>query len=300
MKGILIAILTIVLFQPALAFELGDSLSDDNIKNLVKMGNTAFAMRPLNGASSKGTVFGIEAGLAAHGTDIKDLTEGTGQIPGFEDFPGPGYFPAPVVYLAVGVPFGLGLEVQGLYVPTMSGIGFYTFGGNLFWATDEVLKQVPGIGTVLSYIPGLFLSPRFTYSMYSLTLEQTVTQVDPATGIAANGKADASISGATYGGNLCLSFKFPPAMSPISIELYSGAGFLSQSGEATANVMVTPATPIPGGPAQVSQEKTLDQSSSALHYYAGLQFKLFLFALTGEYDHLFDRDSYSGKLSLKF
>lgn len=277
------------LTDSAFALGLKENLTDAHVETLTKYGNFLFAPRALNGASSKGLVFGVEAGLAANLAKTDDLQS----IPGLEDFEGLGGFaPAPMAVAAVGLPMGIGLELQGLMLPTIKGVGFYSFGGNLFWASQEVLKLIPVVGGIIAAVPFLNVAPRLSYSQYGLTMQQTKT----VSGV--DSKVDAELSGSTYGGNLAFSAKVPPISFGFYAEPYFGIGYMGQSGEATA--LIAGSTSVGGVGVSASTEKTVKSDDGGIHYYAGLELKLFLIDVVGEYDHMFDSDSYSAKLSFKF
>ncbi|MFH1727047.1 MAG: hypothetical protein ABIA04_01335 [Pseudomonadota bacterium] len=256
------------------------SFTTSQAESILKGANATFAMRPLNGASSKGKVFGFEIGVATNATESTIFKA----LPGGESLPG--FLPAPQLYAAFGIPvIDVGLELQGFYLPTVAGIGFYNFGGNVFWSAKKLLDMIP----IMGYVPFLNLAPRFTFSNFNLGVEQTTSA--SISGVSASGSYDSKISGTTWGFNLSLSGKFPPA-GPISIEPYTGIGFLSRNGEADALVAASiSSTPV---------ISTITESGTDLHFFAGLQFCFAMVALTGEYDKIFDQNSFSGKVSFKF
>lgn len=265
----------------ALAFDLGENFSQSQVKDVIRGANTIFSMRPLNGASSKGLLVGFELGVNVNATQADLISD----IPAAKDFPS--IFPAPNLYAAIGIPvIDVAIEAQGVYVPEIKGVSFYSGGANLMWASKKVLSFIP----FFEMIPFLEVAPRLTFSKFGLKMQQTQTTAS------GKGNFDAEVNGMTYGANLSFSAKLPP-ISPVYVEPYVGAGFLTQSGDATMLVAATSAA-APGAAASVEQK--VKEDSTALHYFGGLQLKLFLIALTAEYDRVFDQNSYSGKLSLKF
>lgn len=223
---------------------------------------SALAFKPVEPASDLGKNYGFYFGLAGTGTDSSRVVSIFSNL----NFP---YLPTADIQIGIGFPKGFMLEAG--FVPALSyqHSSFERYGAALKWnLTRNAIKKLP-----------MNLGIRLSYSTFRLHMVQDLSGA--ALGVDYNMSA--------LGAQFLLSKRL------FLIEPYAGVGFLnhfsslSSSGDSSLF-----------GPDFSVGIQSVNASALSVWWQAGLLLKLSVLGIAAEYDRIYDLNSFSGKLSLRF
>lgn len=246
------------------------TLSQSDFDNVIRELSANSLFNSATPASSLGALFGVEVGVTGGITATPEINRlVNSQVPGTKA----DYFPHASLLAAVTFPIAVTAEV--LYVPEVNaqGVQYNSYGGALKWTpTDGVL-----VWPLNMSIRGFMTKTKMSFAQVINNAGTGNTDVD----------ATVTYDGDVKGIQLLLSPKVIPVLEP-----YVGVGQYS----ATGNMNVSGTGHIFGFTS--SQNASSSPTTSA--YLAGLDVRLLLLSFGVQYEHAFDTNVYTGRLSLRF
>jgi len=245
------------------------TLNQTDFDNVIRELSANSLFNSVTPASSLGAMFGVEAGITAGLTSTPEINKLVNQqIPGTKA----DQFPHATLMAAVTFPIAVTAEV--LYVPTVnaSGVEYGNYGGALKWTPTDG-----------SAIP-VNISIRGFLTHTKVSFNQIIN--NSSTG-GQNVDTNVVYQGDVKGLQLLVSPKVIPVLEP-----YVGLGQYS----ATGNMDVS-------GTAQLFNFTTAQSASSSpttTAYLAGLDIRLLLLSFGLQYEHAFDTNVYTGRMSFRF
>lgn len=224
-------------------------------------------------ASSLGGLWGFELGITGGISDAKDteaLVKRNNASTSFK----PNFYHAGAL-ARLGLPYGVTLE--GLYIPktTISSVKMGRWGIGAQWTiTDVVLEDLP-----------VHLAIKTYYTKTTLNYGQTINNATTSN-IAV--PATVNMDNSLYGFQLLVSHKI------FVLEPYAGIGWTKAKGTLTVDASVATA-----GISQ-SLGRSAESTPSSAQILAGVDLRLAFFSLGAEWERVFKKNSYTGRLSFRF
>jgi hypothetical protein len=220
----------------------------------------------VSGASSLGKIAGFELGLVAGMTRTPEIERiVTTASPGTKDVD---KFPHGSIVGMVTVPWGL--TIEGSIFPKYSAkdVSYQQAGGGLRWTFSDFIFDEPMLDLAL----------RGFYSTSKITTSQLNSGV----------RVNLDFKDTIWGGQLFASKKIS------FFEPYVGVGFARGNGDVTINGSVT------SGILSFTSSNTAESKPKAAIYTAGANIQVFFLVLGAEYQRVFGKSGYTGKISFRF
>lgn len=237
------------------------SLTQDDYDKITKEFSSNFVHNSVSGASSLGSVFGIETSLVAGQTgspNIDAIVKRSGSSSGLSSLYSGG------LLLAVSVPLGFTGEVVYFPKSTVSDASFQTTSLALKWTASESLLVLP----INLAFRGLYTNSEFSFNQTLSGANATVTNKNTVSGL-----------------QILVSPKLPFVEPYVGIGMLSASNSLSVAGT-TGTIFDTTLT----------TSQSSDNKASSTQLIAGVNAKLLLFSLGAEYSKAFD----ASRLGVKF
>jgi hypothetical protein len=221
------------------------------------------AFRPVEGAAPLTGLgpFGFSVGVSGVATKTSSIQSIIGSSPE--------YIPGAFVNLAVGLPFGLGVEFG--FVPNVSirGTSFSNYGGDIRWNFSQLLSS----------------SFPFDMALRGMVTSASLTSDQEIDGASVNAAYKSTITGM----NLTL------AKTILFFEPYVAAGFANSSSKLSYSGDVSLFN-------SNFSSGTTSVSSSNLGFWgtAGLQVRLLFLQVGAEYATMWGNSTYAGKVAFRF
>lgn len=246
---------------------LTQSQFDDAIREL--SANSSFYS--VSGASSLGTIFGIEAGLVAGLSGSPKINEFAKQVDANSDV---GRIPHANILAAVSVPFGITGEMVFLPSISVGDFKYQQFGAALKWTANEGLPFLPFNLAVRGFITRNSMNFKQTLNNAStgnVPVDVTVTQENSQTGIQ------------------ILAAPGLPLVEP-----YVGVGFISAKGSLGVSGTTT------GTIFSFTSAQNAESQPTSTQLLLGVTANLLIVNLGAEWSRAFGTDTYNVKFGFKF
>lgn len=270
-----IAALAIVAASPAQAANPTlDNITQADFENIVDELSANFAYSTVTPASSLGSVWGLEFGVAGGVTNVPKthaIVKREAPNTEFKDI-----FPHGTPLARITAPLGLTGEVLLLPRQSISDVKFKQTGGALMWTiTDVFFEDLPVHWAVKGF-----------YNKVDVSFTQNVTPISGGPQVPGTIRFEDEI----YGLQTLISKKF------LVFEPYLGLGWLKS--KATVGVSASVPASIFNSAFTAGSSAAADPSSA--QFLGGLDIRLAFLSLGAEYQRSFGTDRYTGRLSFRF
>lgn len=270
-KMILTLLLSILYIGQAHSVDLPafTNLNQTQVNTIVEEFGASNVHTTVSGASTLGTIFGVEAGVVAGLVDSEGIEEVVQAVNPGANLEVSG-IPHASLFAAVSLPLGFGAEAT--FLPDMD-LG------------DIEMKRVGlagkfNFGSMLG-IPIVDLALKAHFTTSELSYDQAAAGSSPA--------ANITFESESMGLDLMVGYDLNLVL--VAAEVYASLGYVSIDGDLTSSVDIFD-TSISG--------LTASSDESGLDYKVGANLKLLLFKFGIEYQSIIDNQRITAKISAKF
>jgi hypothetical protein len=265
---LLISILSLIHFgfvnsaNASLGFE---NISSEDLNTINKDFSSTFSYTSVSGASSLGSIFGIEAGVIAGAAVTEGIESLAKEVDPNSEI---SFLPHAWLVGAITVPGGITIEAN--FIPELDGgeLSFDHLGLGVKWTVTDMIP-IPAFP--------LNLSVKGYFSQTNLSFSQT----------------DSGVTGDVNYENSMYGLLAQGSVSLLVIEPYLGIGWQSSEGKLKSTLSAVFDPSLTTGSSATSE-------IDGTYFQLGVNVTLLLLRLGFEYQNSFDADRYTAKLSFKF
>lgn len=249
---------------PALGATAFPELSQQDFDNVIREFSASTNYHSATPASSMGSIFGVEFGVVAGGTNTPETDKLVGQAS-----PGSGLSVVPHAGILAAITTPIAVTIEGVYLPSISqkDLKIQNYGIGVKWTPTDSLFLLP-----------INLSLRGFMTKTEFSFEQQIS----------GGNGTVTYDGQVTGLQILASPKIIPMIEP-----YAGFGLLNGKGKLSV-------TGTAGDIFQFTNSQSAESSPASTQFLIGADIRLLLIGFGVEYSRAFNTDSYTGKFSLKF